>query len=354
MHFTNVLVVRTDRLGDVLLTLPICGVLRREMPELRIGMLVRCYVAPLLKGNPLIDVVIEYDEEGDGLVPMHTLVDRVAAQKFDAAVVARPTPRIAWLLARARIPVRVGTGFRLYSPLFTHRVMDHRSTAERHELEYNARLLAPLGVKAPDRIPQPVYGVAPSTAAQSFVSCVLRSLGIGPDRDVVVLHPATGGSSRDWPPERFRDLSLMLSCRPNTTVAVSGTPADERVIRKMLVGAGNSAILLAGMFDLDQLAALIKRASLFVANSTGPLHLAAALGTPVIGLYPPVKVMSARRWGPYSSNAIVFTGRGPDDCSRCSRGGPCACMESITVDEVYAAASRILDTRTRVTAGARA
>jgi heptosyltransferase III len=342
MPLKNVLVVRTDRLGDVLLTLPVCGLLRSAVPDIRIGMLVRTYAAPLLRDNPLVDNVIEYDDARGVPVPAGSLACALRERGYDAAVVARPTARIAWLLARARIPVRIGTGYRWYAGMFTHRVMEHRSTAERHELEYNVRLLRPLGIDVPDRIVSPSFGVHPSAAATAFVSEVLASYGVRRDDELILVHPATGGSSRDWSPGKFRALAMRLAERPATKVCVTGSAADDRVVRKMLSGVSAPLIPLAGVFTLEQLIALVSRASLFVANSTGPLHLAVALNVPVLGFYPPVKVMSARRWGPYTERAAVLTGRGPDDCSACTRGGLCACLDAISVDEAYAAAVNLL------------
>jgi len=99
-----------------------------------------------------------------------------------------------------------------------------------------------------------------------------------------------------------------------------------------------------GRLSVTELAALIRRSALFVGNSTGPIHIAAALGTPVVGLYPQHTPMSARRWGPYTSRKILFTPDKPLTCSDCTgrRREPCACMQSIPVEDVFRGATSLL------------
>lgn len=342
----NILVVRTDRLGDVILTLPLCDILRRAIPDVRIAMLSQRYALPLLTRNPLVDEAIAYDTVGGEPVPFGTMVEELKKRAFDAAIVARPTVRIAALLAAAGIPLRVGTGYRWYSFLFTHRMQEHRRTAERHELEYNARLATMLGIAVPEKMSAPQFGITVPATIEKNVGHILASVGVSREKDVVVLHPGSGGSARDWPPERFKELADRLLQHEHVAVVLTGTHRDERVVRKVLEGGSQGELVsLVGSLDLAHLAALLRRAALYVSNSTGPLHLAVAMGTPVIGLFPPVRVMSAHRWGPYAPDATVLTGNGPENCSICRDGAPCACMMSISVERVAEEAHRVLAAR---------
>ncbi len=342
VSFDRILVVRTDRLGDVILTLPVCAELHRSHPGISVAMMVRRYVGPIVTGNRLVDEVLWYDDASGNPRPLDEIVSDLRARRFDAAVAVHPTPRIAWMLARAGVPVRVGTGYRLYSPLFTHRVYDHRRSGERHELEYNLRLLTALGIPS-GMVETPLdFGISPSAASRTAISRILQSLGVSPGADLVVLHPGSGGSSREWLPERFRELGLNLSRMRNVRVVVTGTPAEERVLLRVVSDARPEIVSLAGMLRMDQLSALLERASLVVANSTGPLHLAVALGTPVIGLYPPIAAMSPRRWGPYGDRTLVIAGEGPVNCRKCAGGGQCGCMLTISVERVTGEAVRLL------------
>ncbi len=339
----KILVIRTDRLGDVILTLPVCSTLRKALPDARISMLVRNYVRPVVSGNSFVDDIIWEDDAHGRPRSFRAIWNEIREKGFDAAIVVRPTLRNALLIARAHVPVRVGTGYRWYSGLFTHRVFEHRKTAHRHELELNVNLLSPLGISSDVSIP-PDYGITISDRARSDMRSILRSFGVEDQHHVVVLHPASGGSAREWPPDRFREIGLRLAKLDGVFIVVTGMPSEERTLRRVLERSCPPFISMVGRLTLGSLAALLERASLFIANSTGPLHLANALGTPVIGLYPPIRAMSAARWGPYGGRSVSLSGTGPDNCDRCERSGHCACMLSIQINQVMDAATELLKT----------
>jgi heptosyltransferase-3 len=119
---------------------------------------------------------------------------------------------------------------------------------------------------------------------------------------------------------------------------------ESDLVASVVEASGGTARGMAGMFTLKELAALARSAALFVGNSTGPLHIAAAMDTPVVGLYPQHTAMSQRRWGPWCSRKRVLVPDKPVDCHDCddTKATGCACMDSITVDQVYAAAHTLL------------
>ena len=125
-------------------------------------------------------------------------------------------------------------------------------------------------------------------------------------------------------------------------ILVTGGKNEARAVDAVVQRAGPRALSLCGKLTLPELAALYARGTLVVANSTGPLHLAAALGTPVVGIYPQLTPMSPARWGPYSGTSRVLVPDAPADCAKCRNGERCACIESITLDEVYEAARSFL------------
>ena len=136
----RILVVRTDRLGDVILTLPMLPLLRTWFPGSYLAMLVSRYPGDIVQGNPHLDEVLWYDRDGYQ-VPFGELLRALRLRAFDTVFVVHPTPSLAWMVYRAGIRCRVGTGYRPYSFLFNRRVYDHRKDARYHELEYNLRLL---------------------------------------------------------------------------------------------------------------------------------------------------------------------------------------------------------------------
>ena len=126
-------------------------------------------------------------------------------------------------------------------------------------------------------------------------------------------------------------------------VFLTGTAAERDQAEHLLCYTGGLAVNLSGQLNLKELAALLERAALYISNSTGPLHMAVAVGTPVLGFYPQIPVMGPRRWGPYTTTARVLVPRKPADCSQCrKRGTPCECMASISINEAFSAACELL------------
>jgi ADP-heptose:LPS heptosyltransferase len=346
------LIVRTDRIGDVILTFPMAQALRRLYPEARIAMLVRNYTAPLVKDHPSVDEHLLYDDNGEEK-SFFRMVAEIRRARFDLVFHTYPRPRAAFMTFLAGIPVRVGTGYRWYSWLFNRRVYEHRKDARRHELEYNLNLLQAVGAKADPAEFRPTMAVDERSAERA--RAVLDSVGIDPQTSLVLLHPGSGGSARDWPWRRFGELAARLKELPATRVVVTGGRGEDRLVADVLAVAGEGVAGLVDRLDLRAFAALVQRASLFVANSTGPIHIAAAVGTPVIGFYPQVTPLGAERWGPYTDRRTIFTpaGRSPR-CTDCVGGATeiCACMDTIDVERVFAAAVETLRQSHRVSAHA--
>jgi heptosyltransferase-3 len=339
----KVLVVRTDRLGDVILTLPVLSRLRACFPEAYLAMLLRRYTGAIVEGNPHTDELIWYDDEQGGKVPFDEMVKVIRERQFDTVVLVHPTLRLAWLMFRAGIPVRVGTGYRAYSFLLNRRVYEHRKDALRHEAEYNLNLLSPLGCDSSGIHGELDFPIMIPVAAVERVRALLEQLGVG--GRIVVMHPGSGGSAREWPLENFGRLGARLALERQCAVVVTGSVEEESLVRSLASMIGDDAKPLAGKLTLKELAALIRSASLFISHSTGPLHIAAAVGTPIVGLYPQITAMGPRRWGPYTRKARVLVPDKPNDCTECSGGTrkPCACMATISVDEVFRSACAMLD-----------
>jgi len=329
----RILVIRTDRLGDVILTLPMLSLIREWYPGAHLAMMLNRYTGGIVRGNPSLNAIIWDDFDGR---PAQTeeLLRTLRAQHFDTAFVVHPTPRLAWLVARAGIRERIGTGYRLYSFLFNRRIYEHRKDARFHELEYNLHMLRAIrpGFTAEGIAPR--FDIRIDPAARSAIHKRLGS--ISADRALVVLHPGSGGSTRNWPAERFVQLASLIAEQAGYQLAVTGGKGEGELVR-MVGNAGKTDLIFAGSLSLPELAALLVEARVVVGNSTGPLHLAAAVGTRVVGIYPQITAMSPARWGPYTERKRVLTPALPVDCRKCEGGKPCACMASISVDQVWQA-----------------
>lgn len=330
----RILIVRTDRIGDLVLTLPIADIIRTNYPDAQIVMLVREYTSELVSNSNSVDKVILYDRNGN-LIPFFKMLGIIKMNKFDIAIIVYPTIRLALLCWLARIQIRVGTGYRLYSILFNKRIYEHRKDAKKHELEYNLNLLTAINCNIPKVVPP---WIKPTHAISRRVKERLIRLGIDLETDyLVLLHPGSGGSTRTWCIENFSKLGKLISTLPNIKIIITGGKGEEQLARKLENEIGNNAYSIANEFSLLEYTSLASFASLFIGNSTGPLHIAAAVGTAVVGFFPQIKSMNATRWGPYTEKKIIFTPIGkPQDCKKCIRHiNKCECMESIEVEEVF-------------------
>ena len=338
----RILIVRNDRIGDVILTLPIAQVLRNYFPSAHIAMLIQRYTAEVVEDSRFVDHIVFYDD-GQRSVPMFHLVSTLRRERFDIVFHMRPRFRLALMTWIARIPVRVGTGYRWYSFLFNNKVYEHRKDAQFHELEYNLHLLRAIGIDVPEGSVKPSLSVRQESV--DVVKRLLTESGFSESETLVILHPGSGRSARDWSAEKFGELGKKLSQLPGVKILVIGGRGEEALVSRIQTMIGSGSQAWVDRLTLREYAALAKQAKLFVANSTGPIHIAAAVVTPVIGLYPQVTALSAKRWAPYTERKTIFSPVGkPIDCHRClsQNSSVCECMESISVDEVYAAARRFL------------
>jgi heptosyltransferase-3 len=331
----NILVVRTDRIGDVILTLPTVKALRLNFPNAHVTMLVSSYTSTLVDG---IAGTLLYSRDGK-LRPFFEMFSEIRRARFDAAVVAYPRFRITLLLWLAGIPLRIGTGFRWYSFLFNNRVYEHRKNAEKHEAEYNLSLAKAVGCKLPEKLEAQLVI---TEQEKQIAQALCQKLGLKNSDQLVFLHPGSGGSARDWKPEHFAQLAVELK-KKGYQVVITGGKTEETLVHHVAREAANGVKFFVSTLNLKEFAAFIQTAKLFVANSTGPLHIAAAVGIPVIGFYPPVRAMSPKRWGPLTDKKMIFV---PDlvQCPRC-KGGTCQgndCMDQISVHQVLEAATKLI------------
>ncbi len=285
----SILIVRTDRLGDVLLTTPVSTALRQAFPKAKITWLVRPYTAPLLEHNPDVDQIL-IDRGGSA----GDLSEQIKKGKFDAAIVVYPRWRIAWALWRAGVPVRIGPASKLYSILFTKRVWQHRSEGKKHEADYNLELLEPLGIpfkRYPTRF-------VLTDEEKRIARKTLESHRITFSKPLVILHPGSGGSSARWPLTHFMALGDKLQMAGCDVVVTSGPGENYQYL--MIDNMHRIPVFIAaGSVSVRELAAIFSCADLVVTNSTGPLHLAVALGVPTVSIYSPIPTCHPKRWGPY-------------------------------------------------------
>jgi ADP-heptose:LPS heptosyltransferase len=329
----RILIVRTDRIGDVILSTPVIRNLRRAFPEAHLAFLVSPGSREVVEGHPDLDEILVDDAEGahrggGGFIELR---GTIREKRFDAAVVLHPTLRLAMLAALAGIPLRVGTGYRAYSALFNRRLREHRRRGPKHELQYNLSLLEPLGIRPVELAPR----VCLAPGDRAVAERVLEARGLS-RRPFIIIHPGSGGSARDWPLGYFAQLADRIQRDLGVRVLVTGGEQEVGLVGRMVDLTETRPAVVVGETTLKQLGALMERAELFVSNSTGPMHLAAAVGTRVLAFFPTLFGCRARRWGPWGEGHIVMEPPVPE-CPRCEpekcRYGDC--MRMIAVEDAF-------------------
>jgi heptosyltransferase-2 len=300
----KILVLRPDRLGDVILTLPVVRNLKEAFPEAGITYLCTDYTSQILESYSLISDLITYDKDNEhkGFKRIVALAKEFRERNFDLAVHLLPRYPLALATYLAQIKYTVGTGFRWYSFLFTHRQYDHRKHNQYHEGEYNLRLLKKIGVDSsysPDVFSYFKFYHSLVESSRKFIADNFQ------DRPFIIIHPGSGGSSIDWPLTHFIDLIKLLNNWGNYEVGLTGVDT-EREFLSPLYQADIKFVDLVGTFGLNELAVFLKSTDLFISNSTGPLHLAVAMGTKVLGFFPNSPGLGPGRWGPIGYDDSSF------------------------------------------------
>lgn len=316
------LVSRADAIGDVVLTLPVAGTLKQQFPGCRVVLIGRRYTAAVAAACPWVDEFLDVEELA--ALPAGEGVGKLRALQAAAILHVFPNQFLARLAQKAGIPLRIGTRSRWHHWLTCNRLVAlTRRHSPLHEAQLNLRLLLPLGYAAtPDLVAvaelvrlQPVEPLA-ELWQQRLTQRKSGQLNI-------ILHPRSRGSAREWGLENFGRLAQILHTAGHR-VFVSGTAAEGAELADWL--REHQAYLaadLTGQFSLPQFMSFIAAADGLVAGSTGPLHLAAALGRHALGLYPPIRPMHPGRWAPLGPHADYLVFDRPD-CQDC-RAQPAAC-----------------------------
>jgi heptosyltransferase-3 len=296
----NVLVSRTDKIGDVILTLPLINEVKRLIPNSRISLLISRKLENLIDGYKDVDKVFFVED-----INLNNFLN---TNKFDVAISVYPRKEIAMAFYKAGIKFRVGSAYRLYSVLFNYRIKEHRKFAEKHEADYNLNLLSFLGKEIScDKKFFFKYTKEESDLLQSKLSFDLND-------KFVIIHPGSKGSARDLPIEKIMQIpGIIIKNYPDYKIVLTGIPQEKPITELFKEIYKGNVIDLAGEISLRELLILTDKSNLFISNSTGPIHIAGALNKNIIGFYPNSAPMNATRWKPLSENAKVISPVTGDD-----------------------------------------
>ena len=332
----RLLLLRLGSMGDIIHALPVAAALRAAFPSAHIAWLVDQRWRPLLDAVDGLDAILSVPR--DGWSDIRAGIARVRRERFECVVDVQGLYKSAILARLSGAPVRVGfdrasareSGASTFynvrvSPPFGHRIRK------------NLALAAALGARTEqtDSRVSSLFPLRVSAETEGRVREMLQSRG---SADYFMLSPGGGWLSKCWPAERYGELHRRLAARLGWRGVVTYGPGERALAEAVCAGAGSPEPLLLEL-DLPQLMAALRGARFFAGADTGPLHLAAALGTPVVGLYGPT---DPAQTGPYSRDDVVVRNARPEETTYRRGSSYAPSMLSITVEQVEEAVARRL------------
>lgn len=326
----RILVIKLRYVGDVLLATPVLTRLREAYPKASLVLLVNPGTDGVVRGHPALDEVLVV-ERGSWLRQGRFVRD-LRRRRFDLVLDLTDSDRSAVLSWLSRAPTRVGYNSedRRRGCLYTRLVKADRFGM--HQVRYHLAATEALGLTG--LMPDPVLTVAPES--RSAADRLLKEIEIETARPLVCLHPGARWWFKSWPAERFAALADLIQNETPAQVVIMGAEQERVAAGRITEMMKTPVRSLVGRTGLQELAGVLARASLMVSNDNGPMHMAAALRIPVIGLFGP---SDPAVWGPWGEGHRTFY-KGLDcracfhpDCFR----GEQNCMRQITVEEVWEA-----------------
>ncbi|MDD4956538.1 MAG: glycosyltransferase family 9 protein [Candidatus Omnitrophica bacterium] len=298
----RIVIFRTDRIGEVLLSTVSIDAVKRAEPGALVSFVTSGYSKPLLDSRSDLQEVMVFEPGSHVFREAVRLAGMLRKRKFDAAIVLNPHKVLHLGCFLAGIPVRAGLS-RKWGFLLTRSTADERDKGQKHEVEYTLDILATLGFHNGGNISPRLVATARGTAR------MLKALekaggGKGP---FVAIHVSSSNPAKVWPAEKFARLIRSIKDKFGMDILVLGSEDEKAYVREIIEMSGPGAIDLAGVLDLDMLAALLARATVFIGNDAGPMHMAAASGVPVISIFrQDPRGAGPNRWRPWGEEHVVF------------------------------------------------
>ncbi|MFH0772259.1 MAG: glycosyltransferase family 9 protein [Candidatus Omnitrophota bacterium] len=309
----NILLVRTDRIGELILTTPAIRAVREFFPAAKITFIANPCSSGIMEKSPFVDSVIKFDpvKINAGFYEKLKFFLMIKKLDLDLAIIFNPSRFFNILTFLAGIRRRVGydrkAGF-----LLTDRLQDRKSLCEKHEVDYNLELIEAVGIMTTNKnLYFPV-----DTSLREKIDTILRTKSMDPGDRIIAVHPATSNPEKMWPAERFADLCDRIielgakgvyGSRP--IVVLIGAKEEKPVSEKMKAAMKNPVIDLMGAFTIKELGVFLKNCVCLISNDSGPVHIAAAVGTPAAVFFGEERPGgSSKRWSPYGKRHLVISG----------------------------------------------
>ena len=291
MSVRRFVIIRTDSIGDVVLTLPLAGIIKENFPGCPVDFIGRNYTKSVVDRSQNVDQFYSLDEwsrQSEAEV-----VEWISSSRWDVAIFALPDKNLMRWFAMAKVPLRIATANRFHSWRYANRrVFFSRKKSDLHEAQLNLKLLQPLGIKSEfslellkGKMGYPESSLAPQKR--------------------IIFHPFSQGSALNWSFAEYDECIGYLP-RNDWEIAISGTAKDNENLDLSKWTSGNRVVNYCGKFELMEFIDWIADSSVLVSCSTGPLHLAAISGIHAVGLYMNRRPIHPGRWSPLGEHVHLF------------------------------------------------
>jgi ADP-heptose:LPS heptosyltransferase len=322
----KILIIRLDRIGDVVLSTAAIRALRQHFPETVIHFMVTEYTKDIIIGNPNIDAVRVYGKDS-------------LERDYDIAIALHPGMRQNYLTFISGAQIRIGYASSGGGFFLTQIVADNSKEPFCHEVELTLKAVEVLGCTLKEKYLQ----ISKSEKADKFIQHLLNGLGISSFDFLVIIHPGARQEYLRWNEGKFSHIAWRLMREKKAKIIIIGTPQERKLVEKVCSGIPEKPFYYLDL-TLSQLISLLSKGKLFIGNSTGPMHIAAALGIPVVAIFGPQHPKdSYLRWGPWSQKSIVVSRE--TGCSNClpSECRGFKCLQSVSEDDVWVGIETVLN-----------
>ncbi|MDH7604326.1 MAG: glycosyltransferase family 9 protein [Melioribacter sp.] len=325
----RILIVRPDRIGDVVLSTPIPREIKRTFPDSFVAIMLKKYTSDIYLNNPYIDKIILIDNRDDGSIEgFWRKVNEIKSYKFTHALMLLPNERINYILFFAGIPYRVGVGHKLYQFLtFTHYVNRNKYNPLRHEADYCMDLARKIGVTTNNLVPEIFL-----TNEEKEKAVYLRKNFLDGKKFLIGIHSTSGNSAPNWTAGSYKELVMKLIERNNVRVAITdNNPPSELLNIDDVIYPNIDKSLRESIINFSTL-------DLLLSASTGPMHICAALKVKTISLFCPLTACSPKLWGPLGNQSKIIMPE-KEYCNEICPGNPKICTfegkNGIDVETVF-------------------
>ncbi|MGB2599591.1 MAG: lipopolysaccharide heptosyltransferase II [Candidatus Omnitrophota bacterium] len=341
MRPKRILITRTDRLGDVVLSTPVIRHLRKLFPDAYLAFMVRPENRDVAANNPHLDEVIIYDKyvAQKSFPATVKFALELKKRRFDTAIALHPTNRVHVMLFLAGIAARIGYG-RKMGFLLTRSLPHGKQEGVKHEADYNFDLLGKAGfdVEGADITPY----IVTSDEEKRTVDSMQKSEEM--EEGFIAIHAGASCPSKRWPAERFARVGDILSEKHNLKIALVGGNETEKYSSLVTSKMRRKPVDLTGGLLLGELAEFLSRCRVFISNDSGPVHVATAVKAPVLAIFGRKDPgLSPKRWGPLGEKCVVL--HKDVGCKKC-RAHNCdkdfECLKAISIEEVVEAAEKLI------------